>query len=227
MKPTDRWEWDILREEIKQHGIRNSLLVAPMPTASTAQILGNNECFEPYTSNLYTRRVLSGEFIVVNKYLLRDLVKLGLWSEEMKDKIIAGNGSVQHIAEIPQNLKELYKTAWEISQKTIIDMSADRGAYICQSQSLNVFMENVNFAKLTSMHFHSWKAGLKTGMYYLRTKAATDAIKFTLDKSKLALPATEKVSAEQVQEQTSAEELAKAGIACSLDDPEGCEMCGA
>lgn len=227
VKPSDRWEWDILRDEIKQHGIRNSLLVAPMPTASTAQILGNNECFEPYTSNLYTRRVLSGEFIVVNKYLLRDLVKLGLWSGEMKDKIIAGNGSIQHIAEIPQNLKELYKTAWEISQKTIIDMSADRGAYICQSQSLNVFMENVNFAKLTSMHFHSWKSGLKTGMYYLRTKAATDAIKFTLDKSKLALPATEKVSAEQVQEQTSAEELAKAGIACSLDDPEGCEMCGA
>jgi ribonucleoside-diphosphate reductase alpha subunit len=184
VKPSDRWEWDILRDEIKQHGIRNSLLVAPMPTASTAQILGNNECFEPYTSNLYTRRVLSGEFIVVNKYLLRDLVKLGLWSEEMKNKIIQGNGSVQHIPEIPQNLKELYKTAWEISQKTIIDMSADRGAYICQSQSLNVFMENVNFAKLTSMHFHSWKAGLKTGMYYLRTKAATDAIKFTLDKSK-------------------------------------------
>ncbi|MCI1752073.1 MAG: ribonucleoside-diphosphate reductase subunit alpha [Flavobacteriales bacterium] len=189
VKPSDRWEWDILRDEIKQHGIRNSLLVAPMPTASTAQILGNNECFEPYTSNLYTRRVLSGEFIVVNKYLLRDLVKLGLWSEEMKNQIIQGNGSVQHIPEIPQNLKELYKTAWEISQKTIIDMSADRGAYICQSQSLNVFMENVNFAKLTSMHFHSWKAGLKTGMYYLRTKAATDAIKFTLDKSMLAQPA--------------------------------------
>lgn len=227
VKPSDRWEWDILRDEIKQHGIRNSLLVAPMPTASTAQILGNNECFEPYTSNLYTRRVLSGEFIVVNKYLLRDLVKLGLWSDEMKNKIIQGNGSVQHIPEIPQNLKELYKTAWEISQKTIIDMSADRGAYICQSQSLNVFMENVNFAKLTSMHFHSWKSGLKTGMYYLRTKAATDAIKFTLDKSKLAQPASEKGSTEQVQEQTSAEELAKAGIACSLDDPEGCEMCGA
>lgn len=233
VKPSDRWEWDILRDEIKQHGIRNSLLVAPMPTASTAQILGNNECFEPYTSNLYTRRVLSGEFIVVNKYLLRDLVKLGLWSEKMKDKIIAGNGSVQHIAEIPQNLKELYKTAWEISQKTIIDMSADRGAYICQSQSLNVFMENVNFAKLTSMHFHSWKSGLKTGMYYLRTKAATDAIKFTLDKSKLnevkpgaaAMPGA--TSAPQTPEQMEAEAVAKAGIACSLDDPEGCEMCGA
>jgi len=239
VKPSDRWEWDILRDEIKQHGIRNSLLVAPMPTASTAQILGNNECFEPYTSNLYTRRVLSGEFIVVNKYLLRDLVKLGLWSEEMKNKIIQGNGSVQHISEIPQNLKELYKTAWEISQKTIIDMSADRGAYICQSQSLNVFMENVNFAKLTSMHFHSWKAGLKTGMYYLRTKAATDAIKFTLDKSKLALPADASVPVSQPVTVAAAEAVAAAQgvsvtmsseaasqIACSLDDPEGCEMCG-
>ena len=242
VKPSDRWEWDILRDEIKQFGIRNSLLVAPMPTASTAQILGNNECFEPYTSNLYTRRVLSGEFIVVNKYLLRDLVKLGLWSEEMKNKIIQGNGSVQHIQEIPQNLKELYKTAWEISQKTIIDMSADRGAYICQSQSLNVFMENVNFAKLTSMHFHSWKAGLKTGMYYLRTKAATDAIKFTLDKSKLAQPAVnageksekvreaapvtaaESVAAAQAVSVTMSSE-AQAQISCSLDDPEGCEMC--
>ena len=244
VKPSDRWEWDILRDEIKQHGIRNSLLVAPMPTASTAQILGNNECFEPYTSNLYTRRVLSGEFIVVNKYLLRDLVKLGLWSEEMKNQIIQGNGSVQHIQEIPQNLKELYKTAWEISQKTIIDMSADRGAYICQSQSLNVFMENVNFAKLTSMHFHSWKSGLKTGMYYLRTKAATDAIKFTLDKSKLAQPATHDVTVSPSKSETVLERTAEsvaaaqavsvtmsseaqAQIACSLDDPEGCEMCGA
>ncbi|MBX2982417.1 MAG: ribonucleoside-diphosphate reductase subunit alpha [Flavobacteriales bacterium] len=239
VKPSDRWEWDILRDEIKQHGIRNSLLVAPMPTASTAQILGNNECFEPYTSNLYTRRVLSGEFIVVNKYLLRDLVKLGLWSDEMKNKIIQGNGSVQHIPEIPQNLKELYKTAWEISQKTIIDMSADRGAYICQSQSLNVFMENVNFAKLTSMHFHSWKSGLKTGMYYLRTKAAADAIKFTLDKTKLALPADASVPVSQLATVTAAEAVAAAQgvsvtmnsqaaseIACSLDDPEGCEMCG-
>jgi ribonucleoside-diphosphate reductase alpha chain len=194
----------------------------------------------PTPANLYTRRVLSGEFIVVNKYLLRDLVKLGLWSEEMKNQIIQGNGSVQHIQEIPQNLKELYKTAWEISQKTIIDMSADRGAYICQSQSLNVFMENVNFAKLTSMHFHSWKSGLKTGMYYLRTKAATDAIKFTLDKSKLAQPAevTEKTAQpalERTAESVAAAQAvsvtmssqAQAEIACSLDDPEGCEMCGA
>jgi ribonucleoside-diphosphate reductase alpha subunit len=228
--PSDRWEWDVLRDEIKQHGVRNSLLVAPMPTASTAQILGNNECFEPYTSNIYTRRVLSGEFVVVNKYLLRDLVKLGLWGDEMKNKIIAANGSVQHIPEIPQNLKDLYKTAWEISQKVIIDMAADRGAFICQSQSLNVFMENPNFAKLTSMHFHAWKSGLKTGMYYLRTKAATDAIKFTVDKSKLSAPQPQQQQAAVPSAAGSAttgamDEDAQAQIACSLDDPEGCEMC--
>ncbi|MBP6313053.1 MAG: ribonucleoside-diphosphate reductase subunit alpha [Flavobacteriales bacterium] len=198
VKPSSRWEWDVLREEVKKHGVRNSLLLAPMPTASTAQILGNNECFEPFTSNIYTRRVLSGEFVVVNKYLLRDLVKLGLWGEDLKNKVVANNGSVQNIPEIPQNLKDLYKTAWEISQKVIIDMAADRGAYICQSQSLNIFMENVNFAKLTSMHFYSWKAGLKTGMYYLRTKAATDAIKFTVDKAKLTEPSAKKVAEIQV-----------------------------
>ena len=180
--PTERWEWDVLKSEIKKHGMRNSLLMAPMPTASTAQILGNNECFEPYTSNIYTRRVLSGEFIVVNKHLLRDLTKLGLWDEDMKNRLIAANGSIQNIKEIPDNLKLLYRTAWEISQRSILDMAADRGAYICQSQSLNVFMENVNNSKLTSMHFHAWKLGLKTGMYYLRTKAAADAIKFTIDK---------------------------------------------
>ena len=182
VQPSDRWEWDVLKEEIKKHGMRNSLLMAPMPTASTAQILGNNECFEPYTSNIYTRRVLSGEFIVVNKHLLRDLTKLGLWDEDMKNRLIAANGSIQNINEIPDNLKHLYRTAWEISQRSILDMAADRGAYICQSQSLNVFMENVNNSKLTSMHFHAWKKGLKTGMYYLRTKAAADAIKFTIDK---------------------------------------------
>lgn len=247
VKPSDRWEWDVLKAEVKQHGVRNSLLLAPMPTASTAQILGNNECFEPYTSNLYTRRVLSGEFIVVNKYLLRDLVKLGLWSEELKNKIIASNGSVANIPEIPQNLKELYKTAWEISQKTIVDMAADRGAFICQSQSLNVFMENANFGKLTSLHFHAWKSGLKTGMYYLRTKAATDAIKFTLDKSKISEPAAEKVqepvltaptttgpvpmemAAQRVATMSvqamTAEERAAAEISCSLDNPDNCEMC--
>jgi ribonucleoside-diphosphate reductase alpha chain len=211
--PSDRWEWDVLRDEVKEHGVRNSLLMAPMPTASTAQILGNNECFEPYTSNVYTRRVLSGEFIIVNKHLLKDLVKLGLWDTSMKNKLMASNGSIQNIDEIPVDIKALYKTAWEISQKTIIDLAADRGAYVCQSQSLNLFMENANFAKLTSMHFYGWEAGLKTGMYYLRTKAATDAIKFTLDKSAVSAPVAK------------TEEERMAEIACSLDDPDSCDMC--
>jgi ribonucleoside-diphosphate reductase alpha chain len=213
VQPTARWEWDVLREEVKTHGVRNSLLVAPMPTASTAQILGNNECFEPYTSNIYTRRVLSGEFIIVNKHLLKDLVKEGLWNNTMRQKLMAANGSVQDIPEIPQHIKDLYKTAWELSQKAIVDLAADRGAYICQSQSLNIFMENANFAKLTSMHFYGWKKGLKTGMYYLRTKAATDAIKFTVDKNIAAQP--EVISQEQMQAQ----------VSCSLDDPDNCEMC--
>lgn len=213
--PTNRWEWDILKEEVKQYGVRNSLLLAPMPTASTSQILGNNECFEPYTSNIYTRRTLSGEFIVVNKHLLRDLVKEGIWSNEMRQKLMLSNGSVQNIDEIPARLKELYKTAWEISQKAIIDQAADRGAYICQSQSLNIFMENANFGKLTSMHFYGWKKGLKTGMYYLRTKAATDAIKFTVDKAVATQPTVNTATIEENQ----------AAIACSLDNPDGCEMC--
>ena len=211
--PTSRWEWDVLKEEVKTYGVRNSLLLAPMPTASTAQILGNNECFEPYTSNIYTRRVLSGEFIIVNKHLLKDLVKEGLWNKDMRQKIVAANGSIQNINEIPKVLKDLYKTAWEISQKAIIDQAADRGAYICQSQSLNIFMENANFGKLTSMHFYGWEKGLKTGMYYLRTKAATDAIKFTVDKS-----VVEEAAAQVIEEQ-------QAAIACSLDNPDGCEMC--
>ena len=214
VKPTDRWEWDLLREEVKKHGVRNSLLLAPMPTASTAQILGNNECFEPYTSNIYTRRVLSGEFIIVNKHLLRDLVKLGIWNDRLKNKLMASNGSIQNIDEIPENIKVLYKTAWEISQKEILDMAADRGAYIDQSQSLNIFMENANFAKLTSMHFYGWKAGLKTGMYYLRTKSATDAIKFTLDKAAMSEPVAK------------TEEERMADIDCSLDDPDNCVSCG-
>ena len=213
VKPSSRWEWDVLKDEVKKHGVRNSLLVAPMPTASTAQILGNNECFEPYTSNIYTRRVLSGEFIVVNKHLLKDLVKLGIWNEDLKQRLMLENGSIQNIAEIPQDIKDLYKTAWEISQKNLIEQAADRGAYICQSQSLNIFMENANFGKLTSMHFYGWKKGLKTGMYYLRTKAATDAIKFTVDKK----------SAEAPNLKTMEENAA--AIACSLDDPESCDMC--
>ena len=179
-----RWDWDKLRKKIEKHGVRNSLLVAPMPTASTSQILGNNECFEPYTSNIYTRRVLSGEFIVVNKHLLEDLVKLGLWNESLKQELMRANGSIQHIDNIPEDIKELYKTVWELSMKDIIDMSRQRGYFIDQSQSLNLFMENANYSKLTSMHFYAWKSGLKTGMYYLRTKAAVDAIKFTLDNTK-------------------------------------------
>lgn len=176
-----RWDWAKLRKDVKKNGVRNSLLVAPMPTASTSQILGNNECFEPYTSNIYTRRVLSGEFIVVNKHLLEDLVALGLWNEGLKQELMRANGSIQHIDIIPQEIKELYKTVWELSMKDIIDMSRQRGYFIDQSQSLNLFMENANYSKLTSMHFYAWKSGLKTGMYYLRTKAAVDAIKFTLD----------------------------------------------
>ncbi len=211
--PTSRWEWDVLKEEVQKYGVRNSLLLAPMPTASTAQILGNNECFEPYTSNIYTRRVLSGEFIIVNKHLLKDLVREGLWNKDMRQMIMQANGSIQNINEIPQRLKDLYKTAWEISQKAIIDQAADRGAYICQSQSLNIFMENANFGKLTSMHFYGWEKGLKTGMYYLRTKAATDAIKFTIDRKVEEVPTAQLIEDQQ------------AAIACSLENPDSCEMC--
>ena len=226
VEATDLWEWDVLREEVKKHGVRNSLLLAPMPTASTSQILGNNECIEPYTSNIYTRRTLSGEFVVVNKHLMRDLVKLGIWNENLKNKLISSNGSVQNIDEIPENIKELYKTAWEISQKVIIDLSADRGAYVDQSQSLNIFMEDANFAKLTSMHFYGWKAGLKTGMYYLRTKAARDAIKFTVDKSTLSEPALETAKPNAAKSEAKSEEQRLAEIACSLENPDDCEMCG-
>ena len=205
-----RWDWTKLKREVKKHGVRNSLLLAPMPTASTSQILGNNECFEPYTSNIYTRRVLSGEFIVVNKHLLKDLIKLKLWDENMKDRLMAANGSIQEIKEIPDDIKLLYRTVWDVSQKSIIDMAADRGAYICQSQSMNIHMQDANFGKLTSMHFHAWKKGLKTGLYYLRTKAAADAIKFTIVKDEKAL--------DKDQEQ--------AAIQCSIDNQDDCEMCG-
>lgn len=212
-----RWDWDGLKKEVKKHGVRNSLLVAPMPTASTSQILGNNECFEPYTSNIYTRRVLSGDFIVVNKHLLKDLIKLGLWNDNMKNKLIIANGSIQNIPEIPQNIKDIYKTVWEISQKKILDMAADRGAYICQSQSLNVHIQDPNFGKLTSMHFHAWKKGLKTGMYYLRTKAAADAIKFTVEKQQKETPAPD---LDTIKQQNQAD------MVCSLDDPDDCIACG-
>ncbi len=258
-----RWDWEALRAKVIKHGVRNSLLLAPMPTASTSQILGNNECFEPYTSNIYVRRVLSGEFAVVNKHLFKDLIKLGLWNDSMKNKLIIANGSVQDIPEIPQSLKDLYKTVWEIKQKTIVDMAADRGAYICQSQSLNIHIQDPNFGKLTSLHFHAWKRGLKTGMYYLRTKAAADAIKFTVDtqsnrqlekQAEVALEQANVVveqemnyqTAPQVEASTATAPVAVApspqvdaaqqdwtmddskwsAMACSLDNPEGCEACG-
>ena len=205
-----RWNWTKLKRKVKKHGIRNSLLLAPMPTASTSQILGNNECFEPYTSNIYTRRVLSGEFIVVNKHLLKDLIKLNIWNESMKDRLMEANGSIQEIKEIPDDIKLLYRTVWEVSQKSIIDMAADRGAYICQSQSMNIHMQDANFGKLTSMHFHAWKKGLKTGLYYLRTKAAADAIKFTIVK----------------EEKSEDKEEKQEAIQCSIDNKDDCEMCG-
>ena len=205
-----RWDWTKLKREVKKHGVRNSLLLAPMPTASTSQILGNNECFEPYTSNIYTRRVLSGEFIVVNKHLLKDLIKLNLWNESMKNRLMEANGSIQGIKEIPDDIKLLYRTVWEVSQKSIIDMAADRGAFICQSQSMNIHMQDANFGKLTSMHFHAWKKGLKTGLYYLRTKAAADAIKFTIVKD----------------EKSKTKEEDQAAMQCSIDNQDDCEMCG-
>ena len=219
VKPdSGRWNWDGLRQEVMEHGVRNSLLVAPMPTASTSQILGNNECFEPYTSNIYTRRVLSGEFVVVNKFLLHDLVALGLWNSNMKNKIITANGSIQDIAEIPANIKELYKTVWEIKMRNIIDMAADRGAYICQSQSLNLFVNQPNASKLTSMHFYAWKKGLKTGMYYLRTQAAAQAVKFTVENQ--GGKNMEAVIPEHIEEV--AEEVI-AGPTCTME--EGCISC--
>ena len=215
-----RWDWESLKSEIIEHGMRNSLLLAPMPTASTSQILGNNECFEAFTSNLYVRRTLSGEFVVTNKHLIKDLIDLGLWSLEMKDEILRHKGSIQAIAGIPDHIKELYKTTWEIKQKNVIDMAADRGAYIDQSQSMNIHMIDANPAKVTSMHFYGWKKGLKTGMYYLRTKAAADAIQFTVEQKK-------------AQDQTvsgladRAEISSMDAIACSLDSPDDCLSCGA
>jgi ribonucleoside-diphosphate reductase alpha chain len=248
-----RWNWQELREEVEKHGVRNSLLMAPMPTASTSQILGNNECFEPYTSNVYTRRVLSGEFIVVNKHLLNDLIELGLWNDDMKNALMATNGSVQNIDGVPENLKAIYKTVWEISMRDILDMAADRGLFIDQSQSLNLFMESPNMGKLTSMHFYAWKKGLKTGMYYLRSKPASSAIKFTVKKnaqtdmspgvsstvtadngelapaasvpSQVEVEARVKVQKEALAEM-SEKSTAKEKAACSVDNEEECTSCG-
>jgi len=243
---SNRYNWEALKQEVKKHGVRNSLLVAPMPTASTSQILGNNECFEPYTSNVYTRRTLSGEFIIANKHLMKDLIGLGLWSETMRQKLISTNGSVQAIPEIPQHIKDIYRTVWEIPQKSIIDMSADRGAYICQSQSLNIHIINPNFGKLTSMHFHAWKRGLKTGMYYLRSTAAAEAIKFTIDKGAMQQPSAEVAAEVNIAEPVIAQSILSeaqqtfqynqapladydqkmSDMACSLDNPDACEACG-
>jgi ribonucleoside-diphosphate reductase alpha chain len=225
-----RWDWDSLRKEVVEHGVRNSLLVAPMPTASTSQILGNNEAFEPYTSNIYTRRVLSGEFIVVNKHLLEDLVNLGLWNDTLKQEIMRHNGSVQNIEIIPQDIKDLYKTVWEMSMKDIIDMSRQRGYFIDQSQSLNLFMEGATYAKLTSMHFYAWQSGLKTGMYYLRTKSAVDAIKFTLNNDKKAEPTPEpqvvEVFAPNETGEMTAEDFKAMVEKARNSGPDDCEMCG-
>jgi ribonucleoside-diphosphate reductase alpha chain len=231
-----RWDWESLRKEVKEHGVRNSLLVAPMPTASTSQILGNNEAFEPYTSNIYTRRVLSGEFIVVNKHLLEDLVNLGLWNDSLKQEIMRHNGSVQNIKAIPQDIKELYKTVWEMSMKDIIDMSRQRGYFIDQSQSLNLFMEGATYAKLTSMHFYAWQSGLKTGMYYLRTKSAVDAIKFTLNNDKKAEPTEvkpqpivqklESITVLNEPVEMTPEEYRTMIEMAKNTGPEDCEMCG-
>ncbi|PIK54296.1 putative ribonucleoside-diphosphate reductase large subunit [Apostichopus japonicus] len=220
--PTDLCDWKSLKAKIAKHGLRNSLLLAPMPTASTAQILGNNESIEPYTSNIYTRRVLSGEFQVVNHHLLKDLTESGLWSDDMKNLLIANNGSIQNIEGIPRDIKALYKTVWEISQKTIIKMAADRGAYIDQSQSLNVHIAEPNYGKLTSMHFYAWKTGLKTGMYYLRTRPAADPIKFTLDKQK-AQQATTTTAANPVSESDKAAN--EAAMLCSIENKEACLSC--
>ena len=237
-----RWDWTKLRKDVMKNGARNSLLLAPMPTASTAQIMGNNEAFEPFTSNIYTRRTLSGEFVIINKHLVKDLIALDLWGEDMKNMIILHKGSVQNIAQIPESIRETYKTVWEIRQKDLIDMSADRGKFICQSQSLNLFIENVNSAKLTAAHFHSWKIGLKTGMYYLRTKSAVDAIAgLGVDLSKAKITTSNEAESQQreiakesisasigmsSEELSRAAEEATAGITCSLDNPEDCEMCG-
>lgn len=230
VQPSGRWDFESLRQEVMQYGARNSLLLAPMPTASTSQILGNNECFEPYTSNIYSRRTLSGEFVVVNKHLIRDLIALGLWNEEMKQRIILADGSVQGIAEIPADLRELYKTAWEMKMRNIIEMAADRGAFICQSQSLNLFVAEPNFAKLSSMHFHAWERGLKTGMYYLRTRAAAAAQKFTIQQHAGLADRGAPVAATALAAGSAGvnlmTETAKDQIACSLEDPENCLACG-
>jgi len=221
VKPSERWDWANLKQKIARHGIRNSLLTAPMPTASTSQILGNTECFEPYTSNIFSRRVLAGDFVLVNQHLVKDLIERGLWNNQLKEKIIGSGGSVQSIDEIPRDIKELYRTVWEMKQRTMIDMSADRGAFIDQSQSFNVFIADPNFGKLTSMHFYAWNKGLKTGMYYLRTQAAAAPVPVTVSQESMQsvnkkVPVTQ--SSEAIVKNT-------ADIVCALDNREACQSC--
>jgi len=227
--PTSLHDWAGLKARIAKHGVRNSLLLAPMPTASTAQILGNNESVEAYTSNIYTRRVLSGEFQVVNNHLLRDLTELNLWNEDIKNAMISANGSIQGIEEIPKKIRDLYKTVWEISQKNVLRQAADRGAYIDQSQSLNIHIAEPNFGKMSSMHFHGWKLGLKTGMYYLRTKPAAQAIQFTVDK--LKVKAADAAKQEKDMAPAAAGDMASlennmATMVCSINNRDDCLMCG-
>merc|ERR1719447_2145588 len=226
--PTSLHDWSSLKAKIAKHGIRNSLLMAPMPTASTAQILGNNESVEAYTSNIYTRRVLSGEFQVVNQHLLKDLTELDIWNDDIKNAIISHNGSIQKIEEIPKDIRELYKTVWEMSQKNVLKQAADRGAFIDQSQSLNVHIAEPNFGKMSSMHFYGWKLGLKTGMYYLRTKPAAQAIQFTVDKSKIANGVAKGASGTAP---AAAGDMASvtnnmATLQCSINNQDDCVMCG-
>jgi ribonucleoside-diphosphate reductase alpha chain len=216
-QPEGNWDWVNLKEEIVNYGLRNSLLLAPMPTASTSQILGNTECFEPITSNIFQRQTLAGEFTIINKHLIDDLLELGLWDITMKDRILAGGGSVQHIAEIPSEIKVLYKTAWEIKQKVLIDQASERGIYVCQSQSLNLFVEDPDISKLSNMHFYAWRSGLKTGCYYLRTRPKAKMSAYTLEPPK-------QVTVESVVEkQISDEEMAK--MVCRRENPEACVMC--
>ncbi|XP_055305625.1 ribonucleoside-diphosphate reductase large subunit-like [Sitodiplosis mosellana] len=243
--PTDLWDWNALKQKIASHGVRNSLLLAPMPTASTAQILGNNESFEPYTSNIYNRRVLSGEFQVVNHHLIKDLTEIGMWDDDMKNEIIADYGSIQNITRIPQEIRDLYKTVWEISVKTTMNMAADRGAFIDQSQSFNIHVAQPTYAKMSSIHFYAWKLGLKTGMYYLRTRPAANPIQFTVDKKRLAASRAlntkvngstndqskndQSIDVDNKINTTTAEDLQAqmAGLVCSLDNKDDCMMCGA
>merc|ERR1711872_7573 len=230
--PSDLHDWSVIKAKIAKHGVRNSLLLAPMPTASTAQILGNNESVEAYTSNIYTRRVLSGEFQVVNQHLLRDLTELGVWSDEVKNEIISNNGSIQAVACIPDHIKKLYKTVWEISQKVVLKQAADRGAFIDQSQSLNVHIAEPNFGKMSSMHFYGWELGLKTGMYYLRTKPAAQAIQFTVDKTKVKDVVAGKAEMNLADQAPAAagdmSELNKnmATLVCSIQNRDECMSCG-